>query len=66
MNANDKNENLVEELEDFLDRACMAESEGNRNEAERFFRLALFCEGTSQPCVPNAEQYVSSAGPVYR
>lgn len=57
---------LSEKLETFLDRACEAETKGDHSEAERFFRLALFCEGKIKPEITDAKQYVEEAGPVYK
>ena len=56
---------LSEKLETFLGRACEAEAKGNHPEAERLFRLALFCEGKIRPEITDAKHYVEQAGPVY-
>jgi hypothetical protein len=56
---------LSEKLGKFLDRACEAEAKGEYSEAERLFRLALFCEGKIRPEITDAKQYIELAGPVY-
>lgn len=65
-----KNSNNVtdmnEKLESFLVRACEAEEKHNYAEAERLFRLALYCEGRLRYDVTNAKEYVDQAGPVYQ
>ena len=57
--------NLKEKLESYLNRSCQAEAEGNRPEAERQFRYALYCEDRSRSDVENAREYVRQAGHVY-
>jgi hypothetical protein len=56
---------MAEKLEDFLDRACEAEASGGKSEAERLFRMALYCEGRLRPDVTEAREYVRQVGPVY-
>ena len=56
---------LSEKLDDFLNRSCEAEAKGNYPEAERLFRLALFCEGKIRPDVTDVKLYIEQAGPVY-
>jgi len=57
--------NLKHKIESYLDRACQAEAQGNRAEAERFFRFALYCEGLTRADVAVAKDYVQQAGHVY-
>ena len=57
---------LQENLETYLNRSCEAEAKGDIPEAERLFKLALGCEGLSQPGVGNVSEYVQRAGPVYK
>ncbi len=58
MNGKDKSQPSAEKkLEGFLNGACKAESEGDRKESERLFKLALFCEGILQTGVADAKQY---------
>ncbi|MFC1637244.1 hypothetical protein ACFL5Z_20690 [Planctomycetota bacterium] len=52
-------------LEDFLDRACIAEGEGNKREANRLFRIALLCEGTLRADITEARKYADETGLVY-
>lgn len=49
--------NLKDKLETYLDKACQAEAQGNHVEAERCFRLALYCEGRLRPDVSSAKEY---------
>jgi len=65
MNEFTVNTDLGVKLEDFLDKACQAEAAGNRIEAERQFRLALYCEGKLHSDATNARDYVNGASPVY-
>lgn len=65
MNNLTNQKSLKEQLESYLDRACQAEAEGNYAEAERLFRLSLYCEGLSRPDVGNAQGYARQAGQVY-
>ena len=57
--------NLEEKLDNFLDKACQAEAEGNLSEAEQHFRYALYCEGRSRFDAENAREYVRQAGSIY-
>jgi hypothetical protein len=58
-------EGLAVKLEGFLNRAAEAEAKGDLAEAERVFRLALFCEAKLRPDVTDAAAYVRSAGSLY-
>ncbi len=58
-------QNLKDKLETFLAMACEAEAVGNQMEAERLFRLAIFCEAKMRPDVENNKKYVEEAMPVY-
>ena len=66
MNDMKNRELLTEKLDVFLTRACEAEVNGDYAEAERLFRLALYCEGRLRPDVTDAKEYVLQAGPVYQ
>jgi hypothetical protein len=57
--------NLKEKLESFLAQSCEAEERGDRVEAERLFKMALYCEGLSRPEVGSAREYAQQAGCVY-
>jgi len=59
-------QNLMEKLESFLTRACEAEGANDHMEAERLFRMALYCEGNLVPKVTYVREYVNQAGPVYK
>ena len=54
-----------EMLESFLSRACAAEAANDHKDAERLFRLALYCEGRLRPDVSSAKDYAAQVGPVY-
>ncbi len=56
---------MAQKLEDFLAQACEAEVSGDKSEAERLFRMALYCEGRLRPDVTDAREYVRQVGPVY-
>ncbi len=55
----------AERLQHPLHLACDAEANGDRDEAERQFREALFCEGSLRSDVAHAQDYVEMVGPVY-
>jgi len=59
-------QNLMEKLESFLTRACEAEGANDHMEAERLFRMALYCEGNLVPKVTYVREYVNQARPVYK
>lgn len=65
MNELTNQTSLKEKLESCLNRACQAEAEGNRSEAEWQFRFALYCEGLSRSDVESTREYVRQAGPLY-
>jgi len=66
MNAENQSQSLTErKLEEFLNRACRAEAEGDYKEAQRLFELALFCEGRLRADVTDARQYAYTAAAVY-
>ena len=56
---------LAVRLEGFLAKAIKAEARGDLAEAERAFRLALFCEAKMRLDVTDAIGYVRSAGPLF-
>ena len=66
MNELTNNKNLKDKLESFLNRACEAEAQGDYVQAERLFRLALYCDGRLRPDVTNAKEYAETAGSVYK
>jgi hypothetical protein len=65
MNEKKNATSLKEKLDSYLDRACEAEVRGDYSDAERLFRMALYCEGLLRPDVGSAREYVKTAGPVY-
>ena len=59
-------EGLKQKRESFLAQACEAESKKDFAEAERFFRLAMYCDGRIRRDVTDAKKYVEQAGTVYK
>jgi hypothetical protein len=66
MNNAQISESLEQKREGYLARACAAESENNFFEAERLFRLALYCDGRIRLDIADAKKYVEQAGPLYK
>ena len=65
MNDVQVSKSWTEKCENYIVDACNAEMKENFVEAERLFRLALFCDGKARPDVMIARDYVNQAGPVY-
>lgn len=55
----------IEKLESYLNQTCDAEASGDRAEAERQFRRAVFYEAKLRSDVVHAKDYVAMVGPVY-
>jgi hypothetical protein len=58
-------QNWTAKLDGALSKAAVAEARGDLAEAERAFRLALFCDAKMRPDVTDMAAYVRSAGPLY-
>jgi len=58
-------EGLTAKLDGLLARAAEAEAKSDLAEAEKAFRLALFCDAKLRPDVTDVVAYVRSAGPLY-
>lgn len=55
---------MMQNLEDFLTRAVTAEVGGDLIEAERLFRLALYCDAKLHD-IADCQAYILQVGPVY-